>query len=117
MIQEFAGRVEFDSREDLLDILVSVQQEPKVDKRALGMFVIIAAMGIGTTGAAIHGARSEEKPTVQPPQVVSLAKRARHARKLHPAPRSVELQERTLKTPPPQQHKKNDLSRVTRRQV
>jgi hypothetical protein len=53
--------------------------------------------------------------TVSPPEVVSLARQARHARRLQAWTPPVILEERTVKTPAPR--KKTDLSRATRRQV
>jgi hypothetical protein len=78
--------------------------------------LLVAAMGMLTTGAAVHGAKDVEGGvTIDPPQVVSLAKQARHARRMRAEQAPVVLQERTLKTPAPV--KKPSLSRATRRQV
>jgi hypothetical protein len=78
--------------------------------------LLVAAMGCATTGAAVHGARQvEEGITVDPPQVVSFAKQARHARRMQGMHPRVVLQERTVKTPAPM--RKPQLSRATRRQV
>jgi hypothetical protein len=88
----------------------------KVEKRSLKLILLVAAMGLATTGAAVHGAKQVEgEITVEPPQVVSLAKQARHARRMRAEQPPVVLQERTLKTPAPS--KKRQLSRVIRRQV
>ena len=87
-----------------------------MEKRLVKMMLLVAAMGVATTGAAVHGARTvEEQVTVDPPQVVSLARQARHARRLQAAQPPVILQERTVKTPAPS--KKTELSRVSRHQV
>lgn len=87
-----------------------------MDTRGLKLMLVVAAMGIATTGAAVQGARTVEgRATVSPPEVVSLARQARHARRLQAWAPPVVLEERTVKTPAPR--KKTDLSRATRRQV
>ena len=87
-----------------------------MEKRSLKLMLLMVAMGVATTGAAVHGAKNvEEQVTVDPPQVVSLAKQARHARRMRAEQAPVVLQERTVKTPAPT--KKPELSRATRRQV
>jgi len=87
-----------------------------VETRSLKLMLLMAAMGVATTGAAVHGAKTVEEPVaVDLPQVVSLAKQARHARRMRAEQAPVVLHERTVKTPAPT--KKPELSRATRRQV
>lgn len=97
-----------------------------MEKRTAGLIVMILAMGIGTTGAAVHESRIDPAPKVEQPVPLSLAKRARQARRLSdsiptviPQPSATiapPVRSRTIKSPPPAL-KTTELSRISRRQA
>ena len=96
-----------------------------MEKRTVGLIAMIVAMGIGTTGAAVHESRIDPAPRVEQPVPLSLAKRARQARRFaDPAPVTPQptatiappVRSRTIKSPPTT-IKTTELSRISRRQA